>query len=101
MGTSYSSYSYSWTMNAVADKAGWQKFSVNKFPAAASGQSSYGDLKTQFKNTGRYVDLSVKEEQSMTAWAKVVEYYSVSSYFHAILSYAAISCGAITCISLR
>ena len=79
MGTSYSSYSYSWTMNAVADKAGWASFATAERPVAATGQSSYGDLKMQFKNTGRYVDLSVPEEQSMTAWAKVVEYYAVSN----------------------
>ena len=72
------SYSYSWTMNAVADKAGWAKFSDPFLTTGVTGKSSYADLKMQFKNTGRYTDLSVPFEQSMTAWAKVVEYYAVS-----------------------
>jgi hypothetical protein len=64
------SYSYSWTMNAVADKAGWAKFSDPFSTTLISGKSSYADLKMQFKNTGRYTDLSVPFEQSMTAWAE-------------------------------
>jgi hypothetical protein len=65
------SYSYSWTMNAIADKAGWAKFKEPFKTDRTTGKSSYGDLKMQFKNTGRYSDLSTIDEQSMTAYAKV------------------------------
>lgn len=87
----WGSYSYSWTMNAIADKANWAKFDNSVVTTGTTGQSSYGDLKSQFKNTARYADLSSIDEQSMTAWAKVVEYQTVRgnhslepppTYFH-------------------
>jgi hypothetical protein len=65
-------------MNSIADQAGWAKFKEPVATYGTTGKSSYGDLKMQFKNTGRYSDLSIIDEQSMTAYAKVPDCLNIA-----------------------